>query len=173
MLPRGKSMEMTLLKPVLISLALAGAVCVPAALAAPMTPEAAADVLRNAGDTDVNVTWVSDTAARIDSNKDGIYYSVRLFACDEQKSCSGAMIFATYAEPGTLDLSVHERNNAFNDSYPFGRGFVLAPEENDGTYTIGLDYSIDISDEANFDNGDVDLFFTALDAYVTHMESTD
>ena len=161
-----------MLKPVLISLAAAFALA-PAALAAPMTPDAVADVLRDAGDTDVTVTWVSDKVARVDSNRDGLYYSVRLFGCDEQKSCIGVMTFATYAEPGTLDLSVYQRNNQYNDSYPFGRGFVMAPEENDGTYTIGLDYTLDIANETTFDKDDVDLFFDALNAYVIHMESTD
>ena len=165
-------MEIHVLKPVLLSLA-AAALLAPVALAAPMTPEVAADVLRNAGDTDVTVTWVSDAAARIDSNREGIYYSVRLFGCDETKTCSGAMVFATYAEPGALDLSVYERNNQYNDSYPFGRGFLLPSENNDGTYTIGLDYTIDLSGEAVLDDGDIELFFGALDAYVSHMESTE
>lgn len=163
-------METDVLKPALISLA-AALMFAPAALAAPITPEAAADVLRAAGDAEVTVDRVSDTAARIDANRQGVFYSVRLFGCDETKACEGVMIFATYAEPGALDLSVYERNNEFNDTYPFGRGFLLPGQENDGTYTIGLDYSIDIGGEANFDNADIDLFFGALDAYVTHMES--
>lgn len=158
-----------MLKPFLISLAAAVALA-PAALAAPTTPEAAAEVLRAAGDTDVNVTWVSETAARVDSNRGGIYYSARLFGCNETKACTGVMLFATYAEPGSLDLSVYERNNDYNDSYPFGRGFVLAPEEDDGTYTIGLDYSIDLTEEAEFGDDDVDLFFSLLDVYLSHME---
>jgi hypothetical protein len=163
-------MEMNVLKPALISLA-AALTLAPAALAAPITPEAAAEVLRAAGDTEVTVNDAGDTAVRIDANRGGVFYSVRLFSCDEARSCVGVMIFATYAEPGALDLSVYERNNQYNDSFPFGRGFLLPGEEGDGTYTIGLDYSLDIGGEANFDNDDVDLFFGALDAYVTHMES--
>ena len=161
-----------MLKPVLISLA-AVLTLAPAALAAPVAPETAAEMMRNAGDTDVNVTWVSDGAARIDAARDGVYYSVRMFACDEAKLCSGAMVFATFAEPGSLDLSVYERNNAFNDSYPYGRGFLLTSKEEDGTYTIGLDYSIDLSAEAEFGSDDIELFFGILDAYVRHMESTE
>jgi len=160
------------LKPVLISLA-AALTLAPAALATPMTPEAAATIMRDAGDTDVVVNWVTESAARIDAARDGIYYSVRLFGCDEQKVCSGVMMFATYAEPGTLDLSVYERNNEYNDSYPYGRGFLLPSNDGDGTYTIGLDYAIDISGEAELGNDDIDLFFGILDAYVRHMESTE
>lgn len=165
-------METNVLKPVLTCLA-AAAILVPAASATPMTPDAVAGVLRDAGDTDVNITWTTGTTARIDSNRSGTFYSVRLFGCNEQKACTGAMLFATYAEPGTLDLSVFERNNQYNDSYPFGRGFVLKPETADGTYTIGLDYSLDLNGETVLDNEDVELFFTLLDAYVAHMESTD
>lgn len=165
-------METDVLKPFLLSLAAAAAL-VPAALAAPMTPDEAARILREAGDTDVTVTWVSDRAARIDANRGGLYYSVRMFACDAQKACSGAMMFATFAEPGTLDLSVYERNNRYNDSYPYGRGFLLEPAEPDGTYTIGFDYALDISEEASFGPDDVELFFGALGVYVSHMEGDD
>jgi len=165
-------METNVLKPALISLAAVLALA-PAALAAPITPEAAADVLRAAGDTDVVVNEASDSSVRIDASRDGIFYSVRLFGCDETSTCEGVMIFATYAEPGALDLSVYERNNLYNDSFPFGRGFLLPGDEGDGTYTIGLDYSIDLGGEAVFDNSDVELFFGALGAYVVHMESAE
>lgn len=161
-----------MLKPVLISLA-AALTLAPAALAKPMTPETAAAMMRDAGDTDVTINSTTETAFRIDAARDGVYYSVRLFGCDAQKACSGAMMFATFAEPGALNLSVYERNNEYNDSYPYGRGFLLPSNDGGATYTIGLDYAIDISGEAELGNDDIDLFFGILDAYVRHMESTE
>ena len=137
-------------------------------LAWPISPENASTILTRAGGEDVELTWVRDDVALLDATKGNFKYSVRMMDCDETKTCASALIFATFEMAGVPDLAMHEKTNHFNDIYPFGRAFIL-PRPDQQSFAVGVDYSLDLKHEANFDTEDVDKFMAILDAYVGHM----
>jgi len=137
-------------------------------LAWPISPENAGTVLTRADSEDVNVVWLNDQAARIDAKRGDYQYSVRIMDCDETKACATAMIFATFEMTGTPDFAMYEKTNLFNDSFPYGRAFIL-PRADNQSYAVGVDYSLDLRNEANFDVEDVSKFMSILGAYIDHM----
>jgi len=143
------------------------AMAVPA-LAWPIAPENAGKVLTNAGSEEVEVTWLGDDVARVDAKQGEYYYSVRLMNCDESKMCNSAMFFATFTMSGSPDLAMYEQTNLYNDSYPFGRAFIL-PSGDGESYGIGVDYGLDLQNEHNFDAEDLKMFEDILTSYAAHM----
>ena len=137
-------------------------------MAWPITPENAAKVLTRTESEDVNIVWLSDEVARIDAKLGTYNYSVRMMECDALKACATAMIFATFEMAGAPDLAMYEKTNLYNDNYPYGRAFIL-PRSNGATYAVGVDYSLDLTNEHNFDGEDVEKFKRILEAYTAHM----
>ena len=152
---------------VAISMAMAAGMALPV-MAWPISPENAAKVLTRADSENVEVVWLDDEVARIDAKLDSYNYSVRMMRCDETKACSSVMFFAVFDMVGTPDLAMYEKTNLYNDNYPFGRAFIL-PGSDDTSYSVGIDYSLDLSNEHNFDGEDVVLFEDILTSYVSHM----
>lgn len=138
------------------------------AMAWPISPENAAKVLTNAGSEDAEVVWLSDEVARIDAKVDDFFYSVRMMNCTEDKTCGSAMLFATFTMEGAPDMAMYEKTNLYNDSYPFGRAFILDEPGSEG-YTVGVDYTVDLRNEHNLDAEDLGLFRDILPAYTGHM----
>ncbi|KCZ51195.1 YbjN domain-containing protein [Hyphomonas pacifica] len=159
----------------MIRILLCGVVAVSIAVPAfawPIAPENAGKVLTNAGSEEVEVTWLGDDVARLDAKKGEYYYSVRLMNCDDSRTCSSAMFFSTFTMDGAPDFSMYERTNLYNDSYPFGRAFIL-PSGDDETYAVGVDYGIDLQNEHNFDEEDLNLFEEIIISYTSHMSEED
>ena len=155
-----------MIRPIVCAVA-AFAMAVPA-LAWPIAPENAGKVLTSGGSENVEVTWLDDDVARVDAKQDEYYYSVRLMDCDKSKMCASAMFFATFTMAGSPDLAMYEQTNLYNDSYPFGRAFIL-PSENGESYSIGVDYGLDLQNEHNFDVEDLKMFEDILSSYAVHM----
>lgn len=149
--------------------ALAAMMALPA-LAWPISPENAATILTRAGGEDVELTWLGDDAARLDAKQGDFKYSVRMMDCDEAKVCASAMIFATFEMSGAPDFAMYQKTNHFNDSFPFGRAFIL-PRPDQQSFALGVDYSLDLRNEANFDTEDMDKFMSILDDYIGHMSN--
>ncbi|MEQ3648902.1 YbjN domain-containing protein [Hyphomonas sp.] len=154
-----------------ISMALAAGMAFPV-MAWPISPENAATVLTRAESEEVNVVWLDDEVARIDAKLDSYNYSVRMMRCDETKVCSSVMLFATFDMVGTPDLAMYEKTNLYNENYPFGRAFIL-PGSDGSSYGVGIDYTLDLSNEHNFDGEDMVLFGDILAAYISHMSEED
>ncbi|MEM5517858.1 YbjN domain-containing protein [Henriciella sp. AS95] len=136
------------------------------ATAQPMTASDAEDVLTNYGATLTSSTAVGEDAHTIDAQIDDINMTVRLGGCDADALCSYAMMFATFDLGAAADQSTLEKTNGYNDSFPFGRAFVIPGE--DGEDIVGIDYVIDISSDANLDGADIARFEEILNSYITH-----
>ena len=152
---------------VVICMALAAGMALPV-MAWPISPENVATVLTRADSENVNIVWLDDDVARVDAKLDSYNYSVRMMKCDETKTCSSAMVFAVFDMTGTPDLAMYEKTNLYNDNYPYGRAFIL-PGSDGSSYSVGVDYSLDLSNEHNFDGADMALFENILTSYVNHM----
>lgn len=140
-----------------------------AASATPVTPNEAEDIIETYGASLIGSSPAGDNAHVIDAKFDTLNFSVRLGDCDAADQCSYAMMFATFdlgqkASAGTL-----EKTNAYNDSYPFGRAFVIpSGTEPDASDAVGVDYVVDLSNETEFDNEDIARFETVLSTYISH-----
>jgi hypothetical protein len=156
-----------MLKP--LALAIAAASMAFTASATPGNPEAVAEMLRNSDSANVEIEWVDDTIARIDANRDGYNYSIRMMDCNADQYCVSNMIFATFDMDGSPALADYIKINEYNDSYPFGRAFLIGAPDEYG-YVIGVDYTFMTSDENVLGKEEVDLFFVILDSFVTHMQ---
>lgn len=142
-----------------------------AAQAEPVTPSAAEDVLEAYGAELQASSVASDSAHTIDARIDDVNITVRLGNCDDADACSYAMFFSTF-DLGATDMSqALARTNSYNDSYPFGRAFVI-PAEDGGSVVIGIDYVIDLSGEAVLDQEDVTRFKEVLSSYITHWSNS-
>lgn len=146
--------------------ALAGG-AVMSASAYPITPEDAANLLRNMDSENVEVTTISDEISRIDAQRNGYYYSVRMMDCVDDRGCNSVMQFATWSMDGSPDFEMYEKINHYNDSYPFGRAFIYQGGEEG--YSVGVDYVIDLSDEQNYNDDDVEMFFNVIESFVGHL----
>jgi hypothetical protein len=156
-----------MLKP--LALAIAAASMAFTASATPGNPEAVAEMLRNSDSANVEIEWVDDTIARIDANRDGYNYSIRMMDCNADQYCVSNMIFATFDMDGSPALADYIKINEYNDSYPFGRAFLIGGPDEDG-YVIGVDYTFMTSDENVLGEEEVNLFFVVLDSFVKHMQ---
>lgn len=77
------------------------------------------------------------------------------------------MMFSTFDLGQTADADTLVRTNSYNDSYPFGRAFVV-PSGEEGNDLVGIDYVIDLSGEAVLDAGDIAQFQEVLQSYIAH-----
>lgn len=151
------------------TICLAAATMALAAHAGPITPSQAEDVIEAAGGTLSESRAAGDDSHVIDAKFEdaNLNFSIRLGDCDDTGACKYAMMFATFdlGEAATTDTLV--KSNAYNDSYPFGRAFVIPGEEEAGD-VVGIDYVLDLSSEATLDTGDMALFKDILNSYFTH-----
>lgn len=150
-------------------LALAATAATLSAQAAPITPEAAKAVVEASGAT-VNSEGSSGANAYVlDAHlpSKNLNFSVRLGDCTDAGTCSYAMTFATFQIEETDWESLLKRVNAYNDSYPLGRAFVL-PGADGQPLAVGIDYVENISDEATFDDSDLTAFQTILSNFIDH-----
>ncbi len=152
-----------------LALALAAASIAFAASADAGNPDSVAAMLRDTNSTNVEIEWVDDTIARIDASRDGYNFSIRMMDCNADQYCISNMIFATFDMAGSPALADYMKVNEYNDSYPFGRAFLIGQPDEDG-YVIGVDYTFMTSDENVLGKEEVDLFFVILDSFVTHMQ---
>tara|TARA_R110000787_G_scaffold59109_1_gene134014 strand:+ start:4264 stop:4743 length:480 start_codon:yes stop_codon:yes gene_type:complete len=152
-----------------LALAIAAASMVLTASADAGNPEAVAQMLRNSDSTNVGIEWVDDTIARIDASRDGYNYSIRMMDCNDAQYCVSNMIFATFDMVGAPGMADYMKINEYNDSYPFGRAFLIGSPDED-SYVIGVDYTFMTSDENVLGKEEVDLFFVILDSFVKHMQ---
>ena len=137
--------------------------------AAPITPEAAKGVIKASGATISSERAASANAYVISAMwaDQNLNFSVRLGDCSGTGSCSWAMTFATYELPASDWESVLQKVNSYNDSYPFGRAFVVAGA-NDKPKAIGIDYAVNIADEASFDSKDLTKFRNIATNFIEH-----
>jgi len=157
----------------MIRTALAATVALTTALgaaAAPISPADAADMLTGYGSEFADITWLDEKTATIDGKMSEYFYTVRMMNCSAVRVCETVMIFATFEMGGAPGLESYLRTNEYNDSYPFGRAFVLDPEDED-THILGVDYAIDVSGGHTFTGLDMDKFMAILSSYVDHMAS--
>ena len=157
------------MKPI-VTLAAAAAMTF-AAQASPVTPSEAEDVLEAYGATLQGTSVASETAHTIDAEIDGVNITVRLGNCDDTDQCGYVMFFSTFDLGDTATDETLARTNAYNDSYPFGRAFVI-PAQEGGSDVVGIDYVIDLSGEAEMNTEDVSRFQEVLSSYITHWTNT-
>jgi len=141
------------------------------ASAAPATPEAVKALLESMDTTDIETERVDDAIVRIDATRQGYNFTVRLMDCNDGTNCVSAMIFATFNVDARPTLADFIDINEYNDSYPFGRAFLIGDTETDG-YLIGVDYAFSMADENMFGASEVNLFFVILDSLIAHMQET-
>lgn len=141
-----------------------------AAAADPISPSEAEDVLETYGATLASSTAAGDSAHTIDAKLGDLNMTVRLGGCDETLTCQFAMMFATFDLGAPADEQTLIKTNSYNDSYPFGRAFII-PSEDGQSDAVGVDYIIDLSGEANFDGRDVARFQEILNSYISHWTS--
>lgn len=141
-----------------------------AAQAGPVTPSEAETVLESYGATLTGSAGVGDTAHTIDATLDGVNITVRLGNCGEDGRCGYAMFFSTFDLGQPADLQTLARTNAYNDSYPFGRAFVI-PSEDGQSDVVGIDYVIDLQGDSALETSDVGRFAEVLSSYVNHWTS--
>ena len=164
------SKDVRMLKP--LALAALSVSMVHAATAEPISPRDASKLLKDMGSTGVSIKWVNDETARIEATLKDYFFNVRLMNCNDEGLCASSMIFATFSMDGSPSFSEYQHINEYNDSYPFGRAFLLDSSDAD-EYVVGVDYSADISAENDFTEGDVDMFFVILNSFVTHMSEAE
>ncbi|WP_084395766.1 YbjN domain-containing protein [Henriciella aquimarina] len=140
-----------------------------AAQAAPITPSQAEDVVEAAGATLSASEGVGEDAHVIDAKfaDMDLNFSVRLGNCDEMDQCGYAMLFSTFELEQAASSETLAKTNSYNDSYPFGRAFVIPGSEGAGDI-VGIDYVIDLSEEAALNPGDIERFKEILNSYFTH-----
>lgn len=137
-----------------------------AAAAKPITPSQAEDLLADYGANLSASTAVGEDAHTIDAQIGDINMTVRLGGCDENGFCNYAMMFATFDLGSAADETTLMKTNGYNDSFPFGRAFVVPGD--DGNDIVGIDYVVDISSEANLDATDIARFEEILSSYINH-----
>lgn len=152
-----------------LALAISAACIASAAYADPASPDAVSDLLKGMDSSDVAVEWIEDTIARVDATRLGYNFTVRLMDCDETRTCRSSLTFATFDMDGTPDISAFQKINDYNDSYPFGRAFLIGAPDRQG-YMVGIDYAISLADENNYGQQEVNLFFIILDSFIAHMQ---
>lgn len=145
----------------------AGATVALTAQAAPVSPSEAEDVLEAYGATLTASSGAGENAHTIDATIEGVNITVRLGSCGEDGRCGYAMFFSTFDLGQPADLQTLARTNAYNDSYPFGRAFVI-PSEDGSSDVVGIDYVIDLTGDASLDADDVARFAEVLSSYVNH-----
>jgi len=155
------------LKYTLLSLAASAAAFT--AHAAPITPEAAKAAIEASGAIISDENAVGSDVYVIDASwaDTNMNFSVRLGACTEAGSCSWVMTFATFQISPEGWEGLLQKANAYNDSYPFGRAFVL-PDDNGAPMAVGIDYVVNIADEATFDGNDLEMFRTIVTSFIDH-----
>ena len=141
-----------------------------AASANPASPDSVSGLLQGMDSTDVVIEWIDDSTARVDATRNGYNFTVRLMDCDESKKCKSSLTFATFDMDGTPDIGEFQKINDYNDSYPFGRAFLIGDPDTEG-YMVGIDYSISLADENDYGQQEVSLFFIILDSFITHMQA--
>ena len=142
------------------------------ASAVPATPEAVEALLESMNTTDIVTETIDDTIVRIDATRQGYNFTVRLMDCTEGTNCVSSMIFATFNMDARPTLTDFTNVNEYNDSYPFGRAFLIGDTETDG-YLVGVDYAVSLTDENTFGADEVNLFFVILNSFIAHMQETD
>jgi hypothetical protein len=142
------------------------------ASALPATPEAVEALLASMNTTDIVSETIDDTIVRIDGTRQGYNFTVRLMDCTEGTNCVSSMIFATFNMDTRPQLADFTSVNEYNDSYPFGRAFLIGDTETDG-FLVGVDYAVSLSDENALGTDEVNLFFVILNSFVGHMQETD
>lgn len=135
--------------------------------AMPITPLQAITVMERSGAAVEPAEAIGSDAHRINVKIGEYNATVRLGNCDEEDRCSYAMMFATFNLGRTADEAVLTKTNHYNDSFPFGRAFVLKGNDETGD-VVGVDYAIDISSDASFDATDLARFEEILAAFVDH-----
>ena len=149
-------------------LALAAALLGQTAIAAPVSTDEAEGVIVDYG-AEFESDWVeSGGATKVDIRMNDINATVRLGNCGDDGRCGYVMMFATFDLGVPADKEVFDKTNFYNDSYPFGRAFILDNEDEAASDIVGIDYTVDLSNEANFDTDDLETFKSVLDAYVAH-----
>ena len=156
-----------MLKP--LAIAATAALFATTASAAPATPEAVEVMLTAMDTTEIQTERVDDTIVRIDATRQGYKFTVRLMDCTDGTACVSSMIFATFNVDARPTLADFTHINEYNDSYPFGRAFLIGDTETDG-YLIGVDYAFSMADENALGADEINLFFVILDSFIAHMQ---
>lgn len=143
-----------------------------AAHADPITPSQAEDVIEAAGATLSASEASGEFSHAIDARIGDVNITVRLGGCDADTGlCNYAMMFSTFDLGQKANEQTLFKTNSYNDSYPFGRAFVI-PGQDDSGDIVGVDYVIDLSGEASLDPEDIGMFQEILSSYVTHWTGT-
>lgn len=138
--------------------------------AGPISPSAAEDVIESYGATLTSSAAAGDSAHTIDAKLGDLNMTVRLGGCDETLTCQYAMMFATFDLGAPADEQTLIKTNSYNDSYPFGRAFII-PSQDGQSDAVGIDYVVDLSNETEFDPGDISRFQEILNSYIAHWTS--
>ncbi len=154
------------MKTTLLAIAAAASVSF-AAHATPISPSQAEDVIESAGATLTGSQPAGEGSHTIDASLGEVNITVRLGNCAEDDTCGYAMMFSTFDLGQAADANTLAKSNSYNDSYPFGRAFVV-PSEDEGGDLVGIDYVIDLSGEAELDAGDIAQFEQVLKSYIAH-----
>lgn len=152
-----------------LAMAAIAAMFAPTVSAVPATPEAVEALLSSMNATEIQTETVDETVVGIDATRQGYAFTVRLMDCTDSTNCVSAMIFATFNMAGRPMLADFTHLNAYNDTYPFGRAFLIGDTDTDG-YLVGVDYSLSMADENMLGTNEINLFFVILDSFITHMQ---
>ena len=137
--------------------------------AEPITPEGARQLLASADAEIGNLPDEDGPVYVLDFRLNGLSQTLRLTDCEPESGCPYAIIFATFDPPaGVPAVQLLDAANRYNDSYPFGRAFVL-PNNDGSVRAIGVDYSLDLRNETSLGGDDLDLFYQIVVAYADHQ----
>ena len=156
------------------TLATASALTAMAAAAAPVTPDQAETLLVEYGATDIDVQAAKPgtvtIAATLDSGYDII---LRLGGCEEVDGCGYALFFVNFTPESTSTDDMIYKTIMYNDSFPFGRAFAIfdEAEEQTSVTAVGVDYTLDLTEETTLDAGDIATFETIIETYIGYWTS--
>lgn len=133
-----------------------------------ITPEGARQLLASV-DAEIGSLPDEDGSVYVlDYRLNGLSQTLRLTDCEPDIGCQVAIIFATFDPPADVPpVQLLDAANRYNDSYPFGRAFVL-PNNDGSVRAIGVDYSLDLRNETSLDAVDLNLFYQIVVAYTDH-----
>lgn len=130
-------------------------------------------MLEASGSEGIQLNWLSDDTAQIDARLDPYLYSIRMLGCNAEAGCDRVLIFSTFRVAGYPDLAAYQKVNHYNDTIPFGRAFLLEPAPEEDTFSVGVDYALDLTHETRLDAADMDKFIVIVDSFVARMNETD
>ena len=136
--------------------------------AEPITPEDARQLLASVDAETGDLPDEDGSVYVLDFRLNGLSQTLRLTDCEPDSGCKLAIIFATFDPPADVPpVQLLDAANRYNDSYPFGRAFVL-PNNDGSVRAIGVDYSLDLRNETSLDAVDLNLFYQIVVAYTDH-----